>query len=173
MYARPHNSEHSVFHQTRIEATILAVKALCLAHEPAKFADLSCGDAKIARAVSHLCDGQYLGDLAPGYQYHGAIEHTVGYVDVVDVFVLSETIEHVADPQWLLDELATVTHNLVLTTPLDEQAEARNPEHVWSFTGQDINDMLYQAGFSIREGSVLHLKQYGCEYDFQIWIASV
>jgi hypothetical protein len=111
-------------------------------------ADLSCGDRAVTKNL-HV-DELYLGDIAKENcgtgVVHGKIEDTIKNIPYVDLFILSETIEHVEDPDDLLQQIAIRSNALFLTTPLDETPNT-NPEHYWSWGKEDIEIMLRDAGF--------------------------
>jgi hypothetical protein len=177
MYAKPHDSTHSHYHQTRISATMMLLAGYLLGKRQQQphltLADLSTGDAAIPRGVECLTANQYLGDFAPGYGFTGPIEETIKECPWVDVFLLNETLEHVAEPLELLKQVREKCDALVLSTPLGEVA-CGNPQHVWGWDAKGIMDLLTDAGFRGRgQVTALNLKQYGCEYDFQIWLVGV
>lgn len=143
-------------------------------------ADLSCGDAAIiAGCGKSWNDGIHLGDLVtPKVQswaaqyYQGPIEQTIEQIPPVDLFLCSETLEHVEDPDALLRSIRDKAQHLLLTTPHGEN-HARNPEHYWSWEREDISDMLWDAGWKHQE---VHLWKPAYEhpdtYTFQMWTAS-
>jgi hypothetical protein len=137
--------------------------------EPTSVADLSCGDAAIVRAAG-LEDVAQLGDYTPGHQFCGPIEQTVDLIPPVDVFLLSETLEHVEDPAGLLWKIRQVASRLLLSTPLDEDTD-RNPEHYWGWGFVDINDLLSKAGWNNRVYQTF-TPASDSYYTFQIWRAS-
>jgi len=126
-------------------------------------ADLSCGDGEILKQTN--LDQRIFGDYAPGYEYTGPIERTIWEIPNVDVFFLCETIEHLDDPETILETIRLKTKKLILSTPLDEQTD-ENHEHYWSFSKSDMYDLLLDTGFT-----VVHYREtnppYG--YRFQIW----
>lgn len=68
-----------------------------------------------------------------------------------DIVVSSETLEHLEEPQKLIDEayrLLVDNGLLILTTPYEDHIPS--DEHVWTFDYKDLEDMLDKAGFSKR-----------------------
>jgi hypothetical protein len=119
-------------------------------------ADLSCGNAEIpTRIARHFGCHWWLGDLAPGYAFQGPIELTVEFLrdslgpddDKVDLFVLSETIEHLADPWLVLERIGSVADRLLLSTPIDERVGTDTAEHIWGWGTEDVRGMLVGAGW--------------------------
>lgn len=136
---------------------------------PATVADLSCGDAAIIDKAG-LREFAILGDLVPGWNIQGPIEQTVRLIPPVDVFVLAETLEHVADPDGLLAAIRNRAQRLLLSTPVGED-HALNPEHYWGWDLPDVDEMLAAAGWTQRDVEVYSTgdKPY---YVYQIWICA-
>jgi len=160
----PHDHTKYRSHIVRVEHTISLGQALLRDTEmPAvvTVADLSCGDAVIPRA---LCADPVLGDFAPGYPVTGMIENTVISCPLVDLFVLSETAEHVDDPDGLLAAIRYRAHRLLLSTPLAE-FDDHNDQHYWGWDLDGVREMLIGAGWD----PVLWSTVTGPDAAFQIW----
>jgi len=144
-YSTPHDHTRYPDHTLRVEHTVSLAKDLCrlTGTGPRLVADLSCGNATIPRA---LCDQPVLGDIAPGYPLTGPIENTVHLVDYADLWVLSETAEHLDDPDRVLTLIREKASLLVLSTPLAE-FDNRNPQHYWGWDQDGVRDMLKTAGW--------------------------
>jgi hypothetical protein len=177
MYPRPHDHTRWADHVERVEKTIGFGKAMIDDHgwPPASIADLSAGNAAIARALAAHITGRWghprgvnliLGDYAPGYPIAGPIEQTIDAVDHCDLFVCTETIEHLDDPDTVLAKIQVKSQMLLLSTPLDDQGQGINPEHYWSFGFADVEEMLEAAGFTHRHGLAIQCAE-GTGY--QIW----
>jgi hypothetical protein len=162
-------------------------------------ADLSCGDAMILRYVSaavKLTD-VYLGDLngvpdrvadltawrrdrrALGvHTVPGALPDSLWSLPEaalpVDLLILSETLEHVPDPDGLLRQARNFATYLFVSTPVDEPVGSNNLEHYWGWGTGDIQEMLQAAGWFpmerqlLRPHSTRHLPD---AYTFQMWMA--
>jgi hypothetical protein len=162
IYPKPWHNEGWGDHTVRIAQTIALAHDMC----PEGYwtvADLSCGDASIAQGISagHL----YLGDFAPGYPRQGMVEDTIESFtdDTLDLFILTETLEHVDDPDALLRRIRVKSKHLLLSTPLDEVSGV-NHEHYWVWGFYDIAEMLREAGWTpVLQRNVYHTM------DFQIW----
>lgn len=62
----------------------------------------------------------------------------------IDVVVAGEVIEHLPDPQKLIDEMVRVAKSrLVISTPILEFDE---PEHLWEFSPDDLRELLSPYG---------------------------
>lgn len=150
-------------HIVRVGVTVELVRKLCPA--PVSVADLSCGDGAIARELA--APTTILGDLTPGHYLCGPIEETVGLLPArVDLFILSETLEHLDDPDLVLRRIRAMARTLALSTP-DGEITAANPEHYWGWTADDVKDMLCTAGWTPTIYEDLHVAATGTRY--QLW----
>lgn len=170
LYAAPHRHSAWADHRVRVDVTIALARHII--RKNAVVADLSCGDAAIAKALftSHRAR-LFLGDYAPGYEYTGPIEETIHKLDLhppADLFICSETIEHLDDPDTVLKTIRGKTSNLILSTPDGEDNDS-NPEHVWGFDSEAVESMLITAGFTPTVFTELDLRPAGFLYAYQIW----
>lgn len=150
MYAAPHQHGRWADHRIRVEQTIgLGRELIALTGPPATIIDLSCGDAAIVRGLvpSVPACQVILGDIAPGYQYHGPIEKTILDAGYADLFVLCETLEHLDDPDSVLAAIRYRAASLICSTPLGEFS-TRNPQHYWGWDKAGLRDTLTGAGFT-------------------------
>lgn len=163
LYARPHDHHNFPSHQLRVDHTVALGQALLREAGIAlpAVADLSCGNAEIPRALSPC---PVLGDLAPGYALTGPIEHTIVKVTHVDLFVLSETLEHLDEPEGILTAIRKCASLLLTSTPLGE-TEDTNPEHYWGWDQDGVRDMLAGAGWAPVLWSTVTMPDAA----FQIW----
>lgn len=163
-YAKPHDHTEWVDHQVRVAVTIQLAHALV---GPARSAaDLSCGDGAILRALA--IRELHLGDLASGRTYTGPIQETVQRIPTVDLFVCSETIEHLDDPDAALAAIRPKARALILSTPVGAWNDA-NSEHYWAWSRQDVEVMLAAAGFRTIIYNGLDCRPGGGDYEFGIW----
>ena len=167
LYATPHDHTRWVDHLFRVDITS-AMAALMLPPN-GRVADLSCGNATIARRLeeSHNAHLQ-LGDYAPGYQFTGPIEETIKKIQPVDLFVLSETLEHLDDPDAVLKAIRPKTGRLLLSTP-DGETNNENPEHTWGWDSEAVAGMLRAASFHPDIHTTVDTRPWGGVYSFQIW----
>jgi hypothetical protein len=162
IYTKPHNHKQFKDHIIRVEKSIELLKDFGVYKS---IADLSAGDATIINALD--ADNKYIGDFAPGYEITGHIDQTINDIPKVDLFICSETLEHLDDPDATLKAIRPKTKYLFVSTPNGEDNNS-NQEHYWGWDNEDIKEMLINAGFDPIVYYALDLKQY-C-YEFQMWI---
>lgn len=170
IYAKPHDSSHWRDHVVRVAITCELAANVFEDCTVCSVADLSCGDATVARYVEAA--RTVLGDIAPGYHHTGPIEQTIDEIDPVDLFICCETIEHLDDPHLILKKIRAKTRYLVLSTPIDAWDDA-NIEHYWAWDRDEVEWMLYMAGFTTLKPYVqLDMRESWSPYCFGIWVAS-
>jgi hypothetical protein len=145
IYAGPH--DHRVLapgHDLRMERTIAIARAVYRA--ASSVADLSCGVGTVAEALG--APVVILGDFAPGYPFHGPIEETIDEIPHVDVFICTETLEHLDDPDMVLRKIRGKASALVVSLPICEVPEDdANGEHYWAFDREGAEAMYRAAGW--------------------------
>jgi hypothetical protein len=172
LYATPHQHTKWEDHKLRVAVT---AEVGCWLGPYRSIADLSCGDAAIARRVAYAGSPQlpaaslHLGDYATGYHHAGPIEKTINEIPDVDLFICSETIEHLADPDLILRMIRTKASTLLLSTPIGETPGVGNLEHVWGWDVDDVGGMLDEAGWHQVILNRLEFKLRGYVYNYQIW----
>lgn len=171
LYAQPHEHDRWADHVVRVDVTIAVARLLT--PPGALVVDLSCGDGTIARTLASEVGGRtLLGDYAPGpHDLTGPIEETLHALrwKQASMLVLSETIEHLDDPDAVLRLVREKCDHLVLSTP-DGETDDRNPEHIWGWDSDEVRSMLLTAGFEPMIHTVLDLRPAGFEYAFQIHV---
>lgn len=173
IYHTPHNSNNWEDHKVRVRQTIALGKESNIRPSTGVIADLSCGNGEIARALArHFDVGLVLGDYAFNgeYAFHGPIEQTIDLMPFgVELFVCSETIEHLDDPDKVLRKIRQKAGQLLLSTPIGEN-DSSNPEHYWGWDQEAVKDMLSNAGWDPTLRVDLHFRNPGFNYDYQIWL---
>lgn len=179
----PKMYDHSKWddHKLRVSRTIDIVASWGRSQHWYDGIDLSCGDGAILKGLQSagIVERAYFGDLvfADHLDVIGKIEDTLPlHVKVNlpdkdlrwDLFICSETLEHVVDPDKLLSEARRLAKNAVFTTPIDEGPEHGNPEHYWSWGINDIKQMLEAANWNPVSVITLPLPYY----QFQVWCCS-
>lgn len=178
MYPEPH--DHRLYgrgHHERVEATIALAVDTIHPGDREVVADLSCGNAVIPRAIAarrrelHLGDLAGVRDLQPSEEgYLGPIEETVELLPGgVDVFVCSETLEHLDDPTYVLRRIRSRSQRLVLSTPL-ECWDDGNPEHLWAWDRDGVELLLDD--WTVEAFTSVDSREYGEPYLYGIWVAA-
>jgi hypothetical protein len=167
LYGRTYDHTRWPDHIERVAETTRLLDEFAAAMGSVSVADLSCGDGAIVNGSRHPWARRVLGDLTTT----GPIETAVRDLEPVDLFVCSETIEHVDDPDGLLVDIGKVARHLLLTTPLGETDPDNNPEHYWGWGAMDMAEMLADAGWTWREMTTF-TPQSVRHYTFQMWRCS-
>lgn len=174
-YPAPHRHDQWPDHVVRVDETIrLARELAAITGPPLVIADLSCGDAAIARCLApeffrHQAGRVILGDLAPGYELHGPIEVTIASLAHADMFICTETVEHLDDPDAVLRQIRAKAGSLVLSTP-DDEIPGINPEHLWTWNRDDVRAMLEAAWWKPALSRTVTWKdEHGWPWSYQIW----
>ena len=162
IYAKPHQHNKFDDHIQRVNKSIELLKAFDTYDS---IGDLSAGDATIINALD--ADKKYIGDFAEGYQFRGNIDQTIADMPNVDLFICSETLEHLDDPETILKKIRAKTKYLFVSTPCGEK-DANNIEHYWGWDNEDVKQMLIDTGFDPVEYFLLEFP--GGVYNFQMWI---
>ncbi|MFD9949831.1 hypothetical protein ACFWYW_55820 [Nonomuraea sp. NPDC059023] len=165
LYRTPHDHRRWRDHHLRVDATI-AVARWMASDGLASAADLSCGNGTILSAVPAAT--RHFGDFAPGYEFRGPIEQTINELPNVDLFICSETIEHLDDPDAVLRQVRDRARMLVLSTPVDAWNDT-NSEHYWAWSREDVEDMLQAAGWRLHFYGTADFRDMGLPYCFGIW----
>jgi hypothetical protein len=167
VYPKPHDHLGWHDHVVRIEVTSALTRSFL--PRPRTAADLSCGDGALLASLG-AARGVF-GDFAHGWPVTGPLEETLADLDPVDVYVCTETLEHLDDPDLVLRMIRAKTQALVLSTPVDAWDE-KNPEHYWAWSRTDVEEMLTAAEFTPMVYSALDFRPRGSEYCFGIWVCS-
>lgn len=161
VYAHPYDHTRWDDHRTRVALTIRLARWYADSYRVRSIADLACGDAVIIRALGasdRLC---VTDDLLLGKP----IEQSILELDPVDMFICTETIEHVQDPDTLLGEIRSRAKILILSTP-DGEWNDSNPEHYWGWDVDEMEKMLHDSGW---KPDRLMIYDTQLVYRFMIW----
>lgn len=179
LYSTPHDSSQWPDHRARADWTIsLGATVAPMFGQVRTIADLSCGNAQIPLGIADKLNvprhNVILGDFAAceDYDLYGPLETAIKKIPKVDLFVLSETLEHLDQPDIVLRMIRRQCDILLLTTPLNEQYD--NPEHYWVWDDAGIRQMLTESTFVPRFYSSAMFQQYlnlG-DYGYQLWVAN-
>lgn len=163
-YAHTYSYKRWGEHVDRIRHTTEIAQRIINTEELKHVTDLSCGDGAIINSLTGV------DTVRNDFSINGdGIEVTSKIMKPTDLFICSETIEHLREPWTVLEQIAMNTKWLVLSTPLDEDISVGNWEHYWSFEKRDIQDILEQSCFTPVDHIVL--LSAGWTYEYQIWTA--
>jgi hypothetical protein len=171
LYESPHDHlAWGASHDIRVRATIEMGKWLGLQFPIDSIADLSTGNAAIPKGIAGEDTTLFLGDFAKGYEFTGPITQTIEKIPKVDLFVLSETIEHVEDPEFVLRKIRNKASLLLISTPIGEDLNEdgkANPEHLWGWDQEGLLSILNKSGWTevICRIDVVFLNTYS----YQVW----
>jgi hypothetical protein len=166
-YPEPHDyRRYGAGHDIRARQTIALAEWVLADCGGSTVADLSAGQGAIAKAV---CPAAILGDYAPGHPICGPIESTLVELGPVDLFICTETLEHLDAPDLVLEMIRGVTDRLVCSLP-DLRYPGlfdTNPEHVWQFDQEDGERMLHLTGWQI--DACVVVEPPDGPYKYMIW----
>lgn len=166
LYRAPHDHRRWPDHHLRVNVTVQVAQWLAGSGVDTA-ADLSCGNGAILEQTP--ARRKFFGDYAPGYEFHGPIEKTLAELPYdTDLFVCSETLEHVDEPEAVLAGIRANARQLVLSTPIDAWNDT-NPEHYWAWSREDVEQMLTAAGWRQHLYTAVDFRPMGLPYCFGIW----
>lgn len=168
VYGHPYQPHLHAEHTQRLEYTAMVADALINNHGIQTAADLSAGD----RTLVHRLGGEARFDRVVTHDLSDDgrdIFVALLELEPVDLFLLTETVEHLEAPWDLLEQVWWKTRWLLLTCPLTEPPGTGNWEHYWSFDLVDLRAMLEQAGYVDLEVDTLSGSNW--TYTYQIWTA--
>ena len=89
---------------------------------------------------------------------------------MVNLFICSETLEHLDDPDFVLRKIRQKSNLLILSTPIDE-SDSENVEHYWGWGVDDIEEMLIKAKWNPRVMQTITFRKL-YHYDYQLWLCA-
>lgn len=169
VYNAPYDHTRWPDHIQRVAQTVQTMDAFAAEVGARTVVDLSCGDGAVVNQSRHPWERRVLGD----YTTTGPLEIGLESLKPVDMYVCSETLEHLEDPDAVLRQIREKSSHLVLTTPVDE-VSGENPEHYWGWGVDDIRVMLRAAGWDPRNVDLFkpQVETVYQHYTFQIWTCS-
>lgn len=176
----PEGYQHHVWpdHSERVAESVSFLTPWVTSRAMVSAADLSCGDGALIDRLPWPVQDRTRGDLvpAPHLDLHGPLPDSLESLTgtTVDLFILSETLEHVPNPDQLLYMISQYAEHLFLSTPEDEAITTGNPEHYWSWGTDDLRAMLAGAGWAPLAHEVfvpLSTRHMHNPYRYQLWLA--
>jgi hypothetical protein len=175
IYDHPYDHTAWAEHRQRVEWTVRAGIALVEHLQAVSLVDLSCGDGAVLRGIQAGVKHETkltFGDLvrADHIDLIGPIENSIMHFNVVSgvdgrMLVLTETIEHLEDPDKILRIAREAFSSLLVTTPIDETVAHGNQEHYWGWSVADVDEMLTVAGWR----HDVHHRLDATFYSYQLW----
>lgn len=174
LYAEPYQHDRWTDHVERVQWTSRILNKFVEEWKIHTAVDPACGDGAILNSLPYQvekCFGDYVS--APHVDVQGPLEDTLPLLAMpaeqrpYTVLVLTEIIEHVADPVAVLKLARQHFDWMLLTTPIDEDKTIHdNPQHIWSWGIDDMATLLHEAGWhgNVRD----RLDTFW--YDYQLWI---
>lgn len=169
-----HVYDHTLWadHVQRVAWTIAEGRQIAHELNAQVMSDLSCGDGAILCGIAADRSEVKLifGDLVPADHLDliGPIEATIESFSSEmpsDLLVMTETLEHLRDPDAVLRAARSRFRGLLVSTPIGEDTTHDNIEHYWSWQMEDVLKMLTEAGWTPYRYARLDLPWY----DFQLW----
>lgn len=152
------------FHQERL------YRAATFVHEASErlgsvtVSDLGCGDGGLLSLVQGYPEvtSAWGYDFAPaniaGWAERGVVAYALNVfgenwdpVDLGDIIVMTEVLEHLANPHGVLQKLARRAHprRLVCSSPWNENQNNHCAEHAWAWNLEGYAAMIQNAGWNI------------------------
>lgn len=134
-------------------------------------ADMSAGDARVPRSLAEYSGIEpLLGDYFAGYQFQGTLQETLPQIGVVELYVCTNTIEHLNDPDADVKLMREHCENMLLSCPIDEYDAGG--QHLWFYSREGVEDMFHEAGFSQQAYCELDENPVWEHFKFGIWALS-
>lgn len=171
VYSEPYDHTHHSDHLLRVAASIELARWLAATHHLTSAADLACGDGAILDAIADDIPTRYYGDLVGGPHIEAApIEESAPRCPPVDLMILTETLEHLDEPDAVLKVVRTKAAWLVVSTPVGAFGD-QNAEHYWAWDRVDVEAMLTGAGWTVTFYGELDFRPAESLYAFGLWVA--
>jgi hypothetical protein len=166
---RARHLEEGTHHNRLMIAAAFVYDAYVLNDRSLTVSDLGCGDGGLLSLLT------FDGLQAWGYDFTpanvtGARERDVA-VNQLDVFgdgrdqvllgqltIMTEVLEHLADPHGVLRWVATESEWLVASSPWDETDESHDECHAWAWDQDGYRRMLHDNGWEVIQGTTLPFK---------------
>lgn len=150
------------FHQERLYLAAEYIREASERIGSATVSDLGCGDGgllslvqgypEVARAWGYdFCPANEQGWRERGVEAYpiDVFNGSYGLVAMGDIVVMTETLEHLADPHQALRRARRESRYLVCSSPWNERPGMHSPEHAWAWDMPGYADMIRAAGWGI------------------------
>lgn len=146
---RANHLAHSDHNQRLKEAARLVASV-----DPMSVVDLGCGDGGLLKLLNNRGITAWGYDFCPANVYGAVLDRQVD-VELIDVFntrtvprwgelaVMTEVLEHLADPHDVLEWVSENSRYIVVSSPADETKENSKDEcHIWAWDWQGYEDLV-------------------------------
>lgn len=152
------------WHQPRLHLAAEFVKqAAANLKGNARVSDLGCGDGGLLSLLHGESDvlGAWGYDFCPaneaGWEERAVVAYAVdvfgadwNLVKIGDIVVMTEVLEHLADPHRVLRLLRSRgAERLICSSPWNENPNMHSPEHAWAWDPEGYTRMIQDAGWTI------------------------
>jgi len=142
--------------------------------------DLGCGDGSLLKAIADLPLQSWGYDA--GYEnVHKAAFNGVRVkwadflnevVDLGDIVVMSEVLEHLYDPHQLLRDIPAT--KMIASSPSSENGDWHYVHHAWAFDMDGYRAMFEGAGWTVvDQRQVLGGVAHHCDRDAELWFQAL
>jgi 2-polyprenyl-3-methyl-5-hydroxy-6-metoxy-1,4-benzoquinol methylase len=148
------------WHQPRLHKAAEFVRQALSRPDAHTVSDLGCGDGGLLSLIRNAQETISWGyDFCPanaaGWEERGVTAYVrdvfadLNQVLVGDVVVMTETLEHLADPHGVLRHLRDRARYLVCSSPWNENQTQHCDEHAWAWDRAGYADLVTAAGWTI------------------------
>jgi 2-polyprenyl-3-methyl-5-hydroxy-6-metoxy-1,4-benzoquinol methylase len=167
IYSKPH--DHRIYgrgHGIRVNTTIQIAQDMAYQVRARSVADLSCGNGVIAKSLN--IEKTILGDFADSYEFSGPLEKNLKLIENVDLYICSESIEHLENPAAVLSQIREKSRALVISTPIDAWGDT-NEEHYWAWDREGVESLLKESGWTPDVFAMLDTTIFREPYKYGMW----
>lgn len=156
-------------HRPRLERAVEFIKMVATSSGRRTVSDLGCGDGGLLSLLKADPDIQFDAwgyDFQPsnaaGWKARGVRAFAVDVfndpspmVDLGDICVMTEVLEHLADPHAVLRWVAGKSHYLVASSPWDETPESHDGCHAWGWDKAGYHELFRLNGWERRACAIV------------------
>jgi hypothetical protein len=159
--AAPHIEQHGMQRDRLILAGEF-VKELCLKYDIKTVTDVCCGDGGL---LQHLNPFFKEHDIeAWGYEFQPAnirdaiykrgvnvtyADVAKEYIDLGQLSIMTECLEHFADPHGMVEKIAEQSDYFVLSSPSGETEHAHYELHTWGWSMPAYQNLVKRVGYNV------------------------
>lgn len=147
-------------HRPRLERARDFILDAAANYGPLTVSDLGAGDGGLLAAITgqpgitsawgyDFCPANVIGARERGVIVLNSDFTNDAALDLGDLTVMTEVLEHMLDPHGWLSSLALRTSFLVASSPFVENAHDYDSLHAWAFDMDGYRDLIEDAGFAI------------------------